>query len=38
MKTLQAKPVLKVGEITGGRVSKIEQFGAFVELGNTAAG
>jgi ribosomal protein S1 len=38
MKALQAKPVLKVGEIVWGRVSKIEQFGAFVDLGEYGSG
>ena len=38
MKALQPKPVLKVGELALGRVSKIEQFGAFVDLGEYGSG
>ena len=38
MKALQPKPVLKVGELAWGRVSKIEQYGAFVDLGEYGSG
>lgn len=38
MKALQPKPVLKVGEFAWGRVSKIEQYGAFVDLGEYGSG